>query len=285
MKAMILSACFIAIVGLAACAQDNSRSWSDEPDSRFYLHLGVGGGIGLCDYDPCDEFDEDYGPTSDVLSSVNFAPGKGFNVDLGFGYRFNRYFSAELDINDHFGLKTKTNVTYESIYDSYTKNTSYRAMVFSLIPSFVITPGLENYNPYARFGLGIGIIPDIYYTEVKTSGSTETSIEGRYHGGIPLGYSIAAGMDFNLTKGFKLFGEFDFTGMNYTPKYYDLTKYTVNGTDILGGLSESQKRTEFVKSYDKKENIPSTSPSKQLKQTFPVSGFGLSVGASYNFGK
>jgi len=284
MKTILLFTGFIAIMGLAAYAQDNGQGWKDTPENRFYARLGAGGGIGLCYYDPCDEFDEDYGPEADVLKSVNFAPGKGFDIELAAGYRPNRYLALELAIRDHLGLKTKTNVNYEG-EGSYIKNSDIRAMIISVTPSFVITPGLANFNPYARFGMGIGIVPDLYYKEVTTSGGNVYSIEGKYHGGIPLGYSIAGGMDFRIGNSLKLFGEFNCIGMNYTPKYYDVTKYTVNGADHLGDLSEKQKRTEFVKTYDKEANIPNDSPNKQLKQTFPVSSFGLNVGITYNIGK
>jgi hypothetical protein len=54
-------------------------------DSRpgFYGSLGGGFGIGLCYYDPCDYYYEDFYPTYHDYKSVNFVPGRGFNINLG----------------------------------------------------------------------------------------------------------------------------------------------------------------------------------------------------------
>lgn len=61
---------------------------------RFYLRAGGGFGIGLCYYNPCDYYDEEYYPTYDNYKALNFVPGRGFNVDVGAGYMFTKNLGA-----------------------------------------------------------------------------------------------------------------------------------------------------------------------------------------------
>lgn len=82
-----------------------------------------------------------------------------------------------------------------------------------------------------------------------------------------------------------LYAALAFRGLNYTPKKYSMKKYTVNGVDEFSALPTKSKEIVFVKSYDKKETIPSDSPNKQLKQSFPFTGIGLNIGIEINLGK
>jgi hypothetical protein len=251
---------------------------------RFYTRIGVGYGIGLCNYDPCDDYDEDYYPTYDDLRSINFVPGRGFDADVGAGYMFTRNIGAELDVNSFFGLPIKlTKNNYYSEGAGQTLTEQYSGTLLQLTPSFVLDLGLDKVDPYARFGLSIGVFPQILYKETDVSVTATTSYVGKYMGNVPLGYSAAAGVKYKLDNHFSLFGEFDCNGLNYSPTKYKLTKYTVNGMDELSTLSTRDKEIDFVKSYDASQTISSDSPNKQLRQSFPFSNFEINIGAQYRF--
>jgi hypothetical protein len=64
-----------------------------------------------------------------------------------------------------------------------------------------------------------------------------------------------------------------------------MKKYSVNRVDEFSTLTTKQKEIVFVKSYDKNETIPSDSPNKQLKASFPFTGIGLDIGIKINLGK
>ncbi len=278
MKKIIFLAFFLFLMRFLTHAQE-STDFKD----RFYARVGGGYGIGLCDYDPCDDYDEDYYPTYNDFKSINFVPGRGFDIDVGAGYMFTRNIGAELDIKDFFGLPIKETINnYYGEGGGQITTERYTGMLFQVIPSFVLDLGFDKIDPYARFGLIIGAYPQINYKKTETQGNDTYDYVGKYMGNVPLGYSAAAGVKLNLNDHFSLFGEFDCNGLNYSPKKYKLTKYTVNGVDELSTLTTSQKEIDFVKSYDAMQTS-TDSPSKQLKQSFPFSNFEINIGAQYKF--
>jgi molecular chaperone DnaK (HSP70) len=80
-----------------------------------------------------------------------------------------------------------------------------------------------------------------------------------------------------------LYAEINCNGVNYSPKKYELTLYEQNGADLLGDLTVNEKEIEFVKKYDALEIIPSSSPDKRLKESFPFSNVELNLGLSMRF--
>ena len=279
MKRTFLFVFFIFLMRFTLHAQESSN-FSD----HFYARAGGGFGIGLCNYDPCDYYDEDYYPTSNNFKSINFVPGRGFNVDVAGGYMFTKNIGAELALKDFFGLpikETYNNYNTESYFGERDKY-QYNGMLLQVIPSVVLDLGLDKVDPYARFGLVIGAYPLIKYKETDVRNGDTYEYVGKYIGNIPLGFSAAAGVKYNLNDHLSLYGEFDCNGINYSPKKYKLTKYTVNGVDMLSTLPLRQTETDFVKSYDGSQTS-NTSPKQQLKQTFPFSNFEINIGAAYRF--
>jgi hypothetical protein len=155
-------------------------------------------------------------------------------------------------------------------------------MMFQVIPSVVLDLGLDKIDPYARFGLSIGAYPLVKYKETQVRNNITYEYQGKYTGSIPLGYSAAVGVKFNLNDNFSLFGEFDCNGINYSPKKYKITKYTENGVDRLSTLTVRQQETDYVKNYDAKQTSAG-SPKQELKITFPFSNFEINIGAVYRF--
>lgn len=100
MKRCIPFVLFVMLAGSTLNAQD----------SPFYGRFGVGGGIGLCYYDPSDYlYNEEFVfPDYDRLEAVGFDPGTGFNLNLAAGYRINDHMSAELVLKDFFGTNVKS---------------------------------------------------------------------------------------------------------------------------------------------------------------------------------
>ena len=184
MKKFNLFVFFLFLMRFTTHAQE-STDFKD----RFYAKVGGGFGIGLCYYDPCDDYDEDYYPTYDELKSLNFVPGRGFNVDVGAGYMFTNNIGAELDVKDFFGLHIKE--YYNNFYSEGTGQASteyYSGMLLQVIPSVVLDLGFDKIDPYARFGLIIGAYPQITYKKTETSGNDTYNYEGKYIGNVPLGF-------------------------------------------------------------------------------------------------
>lgn len=156
-------------------------------------------------------------------------------------------------------------------------------MMFQVIPSFVLNAGMETFDPYARFGLVIGAISRVYVKEQEKDNSNTWDYEGIYKGGLPLGFSAALGVNYTLNDRFNVFAELNCNGINYSPKKYELTLYELNGEDLLDDLTTSQKEIEFVREYDALDPVPSSSPEKRLKESFPFSNVELNLGVELRF--
>jgi hypothetical protein len=80
-----------------------------------------------------------------------------------------------------------------------------------------------------------------------------------------------------------LFGECLYTGMSYRPKETEITTRTVNGQDVLGQLSEYDKRSVYVKEL-KSENYNPDEPRKELQTPSPLSSISFNFGVRFAFG-
>jgi hypothetical protein len=265
-----------------------SRYGYDEDYSRFYIRTSFSFDYGLCNYDPCDYYDEDQGVGYDYLTTVHFDPGTGLDYDLYGGYHVNRFISVGLGLDYLHGLNVKQTRTGTGEGGSFSETLKLHSSVFSIRPTLELSPGFDRINPFIDFGAVIGIVPRVMDKETSTTSigtaTTEIIQTGVYHGGVPIGFDIKAGVDYKLSKSFNLYADLSFIGMNYTPTKYSMKSYTVNGIDELSSLTTKQKETVFVKSYDRSENIPSDSPNKQLKETIPFTGIGLDIGVKIILG-
>lgn len=279
MKKYFLFVLFIFLIIFTTHAQESTDS-----ENGFYVSIGGGFGVGLCYYNPSDYYYEDYYPSYDNVKSINFVPGRGFNVNLGAGYMFNKNIGVQMNVKDFFGLPIKQSINnfYNGASNFRTISYRYSGMMLQVIPSVVLDLGLDKIDPYARFGLSIGAFTQVTNKITEVRNSNTSNFVGKYSGNIPLGYSAALGVKFNLNDHLSLFGEFDCNGINYSPKKYKLTTYTENSVDKLSTLSLRQTETDFVKSYDASQSSAG-SPRQQLRQTFPFSNFEINIGATFRF--
>ena len=262
----------------------------DEDYSTFYIRTGFSGDYGLCYDDPCDYYDEEEGLNYDYLTTIMYDPETGLNYDLYGGYHINRFISVGIGLEYFHGFninQTRTGTSGES--GSFNETVKWNATMFGIIPGIEISPGFSTLNPWIDIGAYIGVIPRIMEKETNTSSSgtssSTTTQTGYYHGGVPIGFDIKAGVDYKLTKTLGLYADLNFRGLNFTPKKYSMKTYSIDGVDYFSTLSTKQKETDFVKSYDSRETIPPDSPNKALKESFPFTGIGLDIGVKLNLGK
>ncbi len=215
---------------------------------------------------------------------VSFSLGKGINVGGAVGYMFNKNIGAELGINYLLGANTEYGYKSSSSSDAYT----YSATVLGFIPAIVITPGLENFNPYAKFGLSISSATLTVKDEnISTSGSiTNTSnITNVYSGGVALGLVSSLGASYKITQNISIFGEMCILTMKYSPTKGELTESKLNGVDNLSTKSTRDKNSEFSDSYSIDNSAPTdnNAPRKSSAPNFPFSSVGVNVGIIIGF--
>jgi hypothetical protein len=255
---------------------------------KAYIRLGVGGGVGLKQYEGGTWADETHTSTSDNLVIKSMGLGSGFNANLAFGFMFSKYVGVELGINEFIGLVNKIHGTSTNGGNDNSSDSKLSGMMLQIVPAIVITPGLEKLNPYARFGMSVGILPSVVMKNnstftggesFKATSSAESNI--KLYGGIALGFTAAGGIDFNLSEKLAFFGEFVFNGITYAPAKGKYTKYTVDGVDKLATMTTRDKEWTFEKKYDVDEVIPEGSPAKQPKMSVNFSNVELNIGIKF----
>jgi len=255
---------------------------------KAYIRLGVGGGVGLKQYEGVTWADETHTSTSDNLVIKSMGLGSGFNANLAFGFMLSNYVGIELGVNQFIGLGNKIHSSSTNGGNDNSSDGQLSGMMLQIVPAIVITPGLEKVNPYARLGMSVGILPSVVMKDnststgggsLKATSSSETTI--KLSGGIALGFTAAGGIDFNLSERLAFFGEFVFNGITYAPAKGKFTKCTVDGVDKLATLTTRDKEWTFEKKYDADEVIPEGSPDKKPKMSINFSNVELNIGIKF----
>ncbi|MCK9219460.1 MAG: porin family protein [Bacteroidales bacterium] len=273
MKKSILLLLFVFVVSGIASAQ------------KFYGRVGVGlAGGTSSSLDMLYNYTND--GTSQKISVVPVDLGSGFTGSLAFGYMLNKYVGFEFGLSQFLGFPNSGDSTV-SVPGGTSATAKIAGSMLSFVPSVVITAGLEKVNPYARFGMVIGVMPRMFYkydaTQASVYPAQQVEVIQKLYGSVALGYTASLGVDFNINKLISLYAEASFVGCTWSPRYSELTKYDLNGVDQLSSLNTKQKETEFFTTIDLNEQIPDTSPDKELRQTYPFDNAGVNIGIRFKF--
>jgi len=208
--------------------------------------------------------------------------GQGFAPGLKVGYFFNDNLGFELGINYLMGATitaADVNIT------GYTNLTEAKTTQIRLLPQLVYKTDM---GVYGRFGMLLPVSGATYVSQTKVSGAVTTVSEIEYHGTISLGFAGALGYEFELSDNLKLFGEMEYNGLTIRGKTATVTKYEVNGTDMLSALTTIQKETVFVDELTATSNNPSynsnadaTKALDDIRSSNGYSGFFINVGIHY----
>lgn len=214
---------------------------------------------------------------------VNVSLGKGFDIGGTYGYMFNENLGVELDISYLIGSQYKVTREFES--DARTDSIEYAlsSNMLRFNPSIVITSGFEKFNPYAKFGMIIGVGRIMYEKKRINMHMTYIKEENtmKFNGGIALGLSSSIGVMYDLNDKMSLFGEAKMINLSYAPEKGEMTEHIVNGEDRLSELTTREKEIDFVDSYTENygtNTTPESEPRKELKQKFPYGSLSVNVG-------
>jgi hypothetical protein len=250
----------------------------------FYVIADAGYGFKLASQNIEDfvKVKENLGLNKDEYTQINISMGKGFDFGASVGYMFSKNIGAELGISYLLGLKTKA-VT-DHIPPVKKDEESYAGKMLRIHPSFVITAGLDKLNPYAKFGVLIGI------GWISHVNKYEDDVERYYYkevasGGVALGFIASAGVMLKLNDRISFFCEANMVNMSYAPTKAKAKKLTNHGVDQLWFYPTSLKETKFVKTIDEFETAPVSEPSKALRQKYAFGSIGVNAGIKINFKK
>jgi hypothetical protein len=106
-----------------------------------------------------------------------------------------------------------------------------------------------------------------------------------YSTSIPIGISAELGFEYPLSKDNKLSFLFNLQCLSasFSPEKGTVTKYIVNGKDMVSALSVSEKSTVFKDSYvlDPSVKQDPSKPYTDSRVPFPFSSIGLNLGIKY----
>jgi len=252
---------------------------------NFYVRIGVGGSAGTSNsLDMLYKYTEDETGRTIRIQPVDL--GSGANGTIGFGFMPGKYVGFELAISKFLGFPNFGD-SVVSMPGGTSATSKVKANGLNIIPSVVITAGLEKVNPYARFGLIVGVLPVMYHyfdaDQPSVNPPNEVTAIQFYYGGVALGFNATGGVNFQINKVVRMFAELNFIGMNFSPTDSELIKYDINGVDQLPSMNTKQKETIYVSKINIDEQIPDTSPNKRLRKTYPLNSVGASLGVSFNF--
>ena len=249
----------------------------------FMLNAGLGYGMNAVSSMLGDEQTiPSSGGTSHKLVKGSF--GSGLNFGIGAGYMFNENIGAEIGFNYLMGSKTTITSTDASSSPTVTNKDVWSAKMIRIIPSIVITAGDGKIRPYAKVGLVMGMGGKLTDDATSTDGTNNAEQVDEYTGGTAIGFASSLGIHIGLSDNLMIFGELGMVGQAWAPKKDMVTKSTLNGTDVLGTMTTSQKETDFSDSYTDPTSPNPGAPSQSLKFYVPMSSFGVNVGIHMAFG-
>lgn len=219
--------------------------------------------------------------------------GKGFNFAAAFGYMFNDFIGAEVQVSYLAGGKTNAEEVYKDIViqngmsssTTETYRTTYSSNMLRVTPSLVVQGDLGKFNPYAKLGLLFGFGSATLQQDAILMGSNSV-LEAKLNGGLSYGVNSRLGFLYSPGGSVSYFVEAQIIAMNYCPTKGEIMKYTVNGDDILGDLTTSEREVEFVDSTSSTDFFEDPNkPSQSLKMALPFSSIGVNVGVRFNLAR
>lgn len=276
---------FIAITAAACMAQTYAHAQG--------IYAGIGIGYGMPSQVQPFVANSNANETSTSVTSKSYSLGQGLSVGAYGGYMFTNNIGLELNIFDKFSTSTTATVTTSSTFNSSTDVYTAKGNLFGLTPAIRLSVGDGNLKIYTVTGLIIGFpsatMEDNGIATTNTPGGgsvTNTSDEiDTYSGNLIIGFHGALGVQYDLSDKIGIFGEVTGNFENWAPTEQLVTTYTVNGADELGGLTTSQKQTNYVDSYtNSNTNSSPGSPTQRARIYLPFSSWGFNIGVHFSFG-
>ncbi len=281
MKKQLLILVLTFFVGGLTLAQTTTQPQKN----FFYTRLGVGASLGIS-YNLDLLYTYTSTGTDRKVTIDPLALGNGFTGVAAFGFSPSKYFSFEIGVSQFIGFP-KIGDSVMKIPGGSSVEVNVKGNMLSVIPAIIIRPGFKKIDPYARFGFLLGIRPTINVAAKASNLTVNPPVEYKalrhYYGGVAAGIQAALGVSWYVDSWVSLFAEFSFTSVNYSPKYSEVILYEKDGVDQLSTLTVKQTKTDYYGSLNPDEEIPDTSPDKELRKSLPFSNAGFNFGVAFHF--
>jgi len=255
---------------------------------QFYVGIDAGYGLKINSsnygwYN--DSYDRD-GSVS-TYNNVRFSLGQGLQTGVAAGCMFNNNFGIEVGLAYQIGAPIKSHY-----YVSDTTGSSYENMNFSksaqsirITPAFIMQAKPDaTFSPFLKMGLICSMASMEEIHEGVDYMGDYIVYRWNYSKGINLGALSSLGAVYNINDKLALVGEFKIQLLSYAPEKSEYTECTVNGVDLLPGMTTSDKITEYVDSYSYDPHVAQspTEPKTTIKETYSLNSYGFQLGLRIN---
>ncbi|MEI8084832.1 MAG: outer membrane beta-barrel protein [Paludibacter sp.] len=210
---------------------------------------------------------------------IHLSLGQGSNYGGSVGYMFNKNIGAELGLSFLIGANTYS----QGSAVGGTSSSNYSANMTRFTPTIVIASGMDNINPYAKFGIIFGS-GDVYYSGKETKGTDVFLYDVKMNGGDAVGISSCIGAQYKLNKQAVLYAEITTVNLSYAPTKGIFTTATYNGADVLPSMTTKNKEINFVESVKTTSSstaTPDSQPTSSLIIKYPFGSVGINLGLKY----
>lgn len=222
-----------------------------------------------------------------TYEDVHYSLGQGLQAGISAGYMFNENLGLELGIAYQNGTPVKTHY-----YQSDSTGSSYINMHYTTsAQSIRFTPALimqvktdATFSPFIKMGLICSMANMTETHEGVDYMHDYIKYRWDYSKGLNLGVLSSLGAIYQLSDKLALVGEIKIQWLSYAPEKREYTECTVNGVDLLPGMTTSAIITEYEDSYSYDPQVaqPATEPSKGLKEHYSLTGYGFHIGLRFN---
>jgi hypothetical protein len=256
---------------------DSLFSWSQ----TFYGSLSGGYQFGVgkqnMEHHSVSEFIDPYTPWP--WEKVDLSLGQGASTNGIIGY----------DLNQSYGLTLSGSYLFGAEFSSKTSNnlTVERKLSASMVrinPSVRMYVSQNRFRTYADIGFILGIGKINFNLKNSTMDTTFLEYTYVYDGGLSYGASARFGLEYQVSKRLRVFGEFQFVSQAYAPTKGYLTKYIVNNEDVTESFQQNASANVIF--VDAIQSDPSVSPSPnepltRARHSYPFHSYGVNVGVKY----
>lgn len=255
---------------------------------KFYYQVGFGynfsSGIGMFE-SHIETRDGSYSS-----EAVNASYGKGVDLSLAFGGKFNNNFGLEVEFGGIIGSANTVQNQYYVLNAPYVpfldkQENNYRANTFRFNPKLVFEVPFEGVNAfYGKIGYMVGFgnakrvaNEDIFFDSgVRGKGN----FEWNYTGGVVTGSTISLGLRFNVEKDLSFFMEVTGNSLHRSFKKATMTTAVVGDQNILPSLTVYSKETVYVDkatytSASQNADQPNEAPS--YRSNYNTAGFRIGI--------
>ena len=257
------------------------------------MYIQVGGGYGFPANKELIAWSYKADANTETYTGEYGTFGKGMDLSLTFGYNLCDNGGVELSYSFLHPLNSQIlAATYDDRSDSsiaYTGTDEFGLQMHRIMIGGRFVCGEDNFKPYMRGGIVLGMGGNFSHGDYKysqtSSTTSQTLIFTEYSGGIALGYYAGLGGTYSFSDMIGLYFEAGFVGQKWAPEKSVITRYEVDGQDMLPNMTTRDKETVYLDELTFTNSAPNdNAPDEDLKSYLPMSTIGLNFGVVIKLG-